>query len=311
MELLVKYSYCIVDVFTTTTFSGAQLAIFPESEGLNERQMQLIARELNLTETVFMTGSREPNGCKLRNFSPSAEREFSGHAAIAAGYVLAFESYVSFESKYLELSLEQNTGVIELVISRDEQSQFFVQFSRSAEAVVDHYVPDNSQLAEMLSLEASEIGNLRYNTLLVSCEKNYLIVPLKSFEAVRSAVFSLKDWSTSVAPISPANEILLFSSKSDIPQSNFHGRIVGPQIGIEEDPPIASAMPGFAGYLSAHEHVKLGTYSYTIDRGTLATRKSVLAVELVSQRDKENRVRVGGPAVIVAKGKIDAPIDVS
>lgn len=302
-----KYSYYIVDVFTRTAFNGAQLAVFPEAEGLDELQMQLIARELNLTETVFMTNSLKQKACKLRIFSPSCEREFSGHANIGASYVIAKCSYIEFDGQQLELTLTQNTGPIKVVITRDKNAEFFIQFSRSAEAVTDRYVPANSQLADMLTLNEKEIGNARYQTMLVSCDHAYLVVPLKSFESVRNAVFNLKEWSSSVAPISPANEILLFASKSDVAQSNFHGRIVGPQIGVEEDPPIASAMPSFAGYLSAHEHIKQGTYSFTIDRGTLTTRKSVLSVDLVNHPTNENEIRVGGPAVIVAEGTIDAP----
>jgi trans-2,3-dihydro-3-hydroxyanthranilate isomerase len=66
-------------------------------------------------------------------------------------------------------------------------------------------------------------------------------------------------------------------------------------------------MPAFAGYLAAHDHVKQGTYSFSIDRGTVQTRKSVLAVEFVTQKDRQNQIRVGGPAVLVAEGSIIAP----
>lgn len=302
-----NYSYNIVDVFTESAFNGAQLAVFLEAEGLDDRQMQLIATELNLTETVFITGCGQASPCKLRIFSPSVERDFSGHATIAAGFVLAKSAYIKFSGKYEEVTVRQNAGLIKLVISQHGVAEFFIQFSRSAEAISDQFVPENSQLADMLSLEGRDITNLRYHTLLVSCEQPYLIIPLRSFEAVRNAVFSLRDWSTAVAPVSPANEILLFAAKSDLSGSNFHARLVGPQIGIDEDPPIASAMPSFAAYLSTHEHIKQGTYSFTIDCGTLATRKSVLTVELVSWRGKENEIRLGGPAVIVGEGSIIAP----
>lgn len=142
---------------------------------------------------------------------------------------------------------------------------------------------------------------------MVFCDHPYLIVPLRSFEAVCKARFNLKDWSNTVTPISAANEILLFSTKSDMPSANFHGRLVGPQIGVDEDPPIGSVMPAFAGYLNAHGHIRPGTYSFVIDRGTLQTRKSVLTVEMVHKKSKENEIRVGGPAVIVGEGTIKAP----
>ena len=297
----------MVDVFTDSAFSGAQLAVFPESEALDNGQMQLIARELNLSETVFISTCDQAQTFRLRIFSPLGQRNFSGHATIAAGLVLGKYGQVELSAEHTEVSLIQNTGPISAVISVNADARFFIQFSCRAQAVTDRFVPGNAQLADMLSLQEGEISNSRYNTLLVACEQPYLIVPVKSFQSVRGAVFNLKEWSTAVAPISPASEILLFATKSDLPESNFHARLVGPQIGVDEDPPIATAMPTFAGYLSAHEHINQGTYSFTIDRGTLTTRKSVLNVELINQPGKENEIRVGGPAVVVGEGSIVAP----
>lgn len=294
-------------MFTRTPFDGAQLAVIPEAEGLDDRQMQLIARELNLAESVFLTGSRSLDACRLRIFSPSNEREFSGHASIAAGFVLARFGYLKITDTHETITLQQHVGEIELVVSGHQRGELFIQFNRVAEAVTDRFVPANKQLADMLSLKEQDIANSRYNTLLVSCDLPYLVIPLRSFSAVRAATFNYSQWSTAVAPVSPTNEILLFATKSDIPEANFQARLLGPQIGVDEDPPIASAMPAFAGYLSAHEHVKQGTHSFTIDRGTTRTRKSILSIGLVRQAGKENRIRVGGPAVIDGEGSLIAP----
>jgi trans-2,3-dihydro-3-hydroxyanthranilate isomerase len=302
----VQYKYYLVDVFTQQAFSGAQIAVFPEAEGLSDAQMQSLAKELSLTESVFLFASAMEDCFKLKIFSPSGERNFSGHATIASGFVLAKTGKTGFGKPHKTLIFEQNTGPLEVIITMQAE-QIFVQFSRAAEVISDRFVPTNAQLAEMLSLDEKELNHARYNTLLVSCEKPYLVIPVSSFEAVRRAVFQPREWSTSIAPIVAADEFLVFSAKSDITQSNFHGRLVGPQIGPDEDPPIASAMPAFAGYLAAHDHVKQGTYSFSIDRGTVQTRKSVLAVEFVTQKDRQNQIRVGGPAVLVAEGSIIAP----
>ncbi|MBL4821112.1 MAG: PhzF family phenazine biosynthesis protein [Gammaproteobacteria bacterium] len=301
-------TYYIVDVFTDRVFNGAQIGVFPEADALNAKQMQLLARELNLSDTVFILKS-ENSECdfKLKVYSPISERNFVGHATIAAAYVLGKYSYVELKQTHTEVTLEQDDNLIDVIITNKPDDELFIQFNRKMHPVIDRYVPDNKDLAAALSLDEGDIASARYNTLLVACDLPYLIVPLRSFDAVRRAVFNMKQWSTSVAPVSPANELLLFSTKSDLNGSNFHGRLVGPRIGIDEDPPIGSSMPAFAGYLSAHEHIREGTHSFVIDRGTLEQRKSVLSVELVNREGRENEIRVGGPAVLVAEGKISIP----
>jgi len=84
------YNYYIADVFTKTIFSGAQIAVFPNSEGLNKTQMQLIARELNLSQTVFVFHPHKQSTTRvLHIFSPHAEVKSAGHPVIAAAFVLA------------------------------------------------------------------------------------------------------------------------------------------------------------------------------------------------------------------------------
>ncbi|WP_275575113.1 PhzF family phenazine biosynthesis protein [Methylocucumis oryzae] len=84
-----KYTYYITDVFTQQPFNGAQIAVFPQADGLSAEKMALIARELNLSETVFIFHtSKAANTRRMRIFSPLAEVDFGGHPIIAAGYVL-------------------------------------------------------------------------------------------------------------------------------------------------------------------------------------------------------------------------------
>jgi trans-2,3-dihydro-3-hydroxyanthranilate isomerase len=298
--------YYIVDVFTDKAFSGAQIAVFPDALDLNEQQMQLIARELNFSDTVFMQPQSDSN-FELKVFSPSKLRKFSGHATLAGAYVLGKFTLAPLAGAHTNVTMVQNGAMIHVVISQNKDD-LFIQFSRKSSPVVDRYVPRSEALAAALSLDERDISKTPYNPLLVSCDQPFLVVPLTSFEAVRRAQFNFKQWSSGVAPVSAASEILLFATKSDVRSSNFHGRIVGPQIGMDEDPPIGAAMPAFTGYLSAQGHVRPGTYSFVIDRGTVDTRKSVLTIEMVNQKGKENEIRIGGPAVLVGGGNIVTPV---
>ena len=300
------HSYYIVDVFTDKAFNGAQIAVFPEAGELTDMQMQTLARELNLSDTVFIRRNADAD-YRLKVFSPVSELSFSGHAIIGAAYVLAQSGLQQLVGQHTAIQMSLNTSSTQVVITRKGEDEIFIMFSRKAQPVIDRYVPGTADLAAALGLEEKLIISKPYFPMLVSCDQPYLIVPLRSFEAVRQARFHLKAWSDSVAPVSATNEILLFAARSDLRSSNFHGRLVGPQIGIDEDPPIGSVMPAFAGFLGAQGHVRPGTYSFVIDRGTLDTRKSVITVEMVNQKGRENEIRVGGPAAIVGKGELQAP----
>ena len=301
------YKYYITDVFTTRMFDGAQIAVFPHADGLDARQMQLIAREMNLSETAFVFSPNGSNTWRVRVFSPHAEINFAGHPVIATAYTLAETGTVKLNGKYTDIVLEENIGPIDVTITHDGGTTKLVQFTMKSQPSIDRFVPQEDQLAEILSLQEKDIEKIKYHTLLVSCDQPYLIVPLRSYQRVRDAKFNFSAWSQSSAPSSLAREMLLFSAQSDAPSSNFHGRLVGPEIGFNEDPPIGSAMPAFTGYLCAHEHIKKGTHTFVIDRGTSQTRKSVLTVEMDKNENKENVIRVGGPAVMVSEGSITLP----
>ncbi len=304
-----QYKYYIADVFTNTAFNGAQIAVFPNADGLNQAVMQLFARELNLSETAFVFSPS--NGIaerRIRIFTPHSEIDFAGHPIIAVGHVLASIGEIRLEPKHTPLKLEQNIGMIDVNITLKDGKPELIQFTIETKPVIDRFAPKEEHIAEVLSLVEEDIENKKFNPLLIYSDQSYLVVPIKTYSAVRAAKFIYTTWSRSMAPSCMANEILLFSTQTDLSKSNFHARLLGPDIGIHEDPPIASAMPAFAGYLCAHDHVKQGTHTFVIDRGSLNKRKSVLNIEMDNKHEKTLTIRVGGPAMITGEGTLLAPM---
>jgi len=173
--------------------------------------------------------------------------------------------------------------------------------------VVDRFVPADKDIAAVLSLDETDIDNSRFQARLVFSGQSYLVVPIKTYTAIRKAKFDYNSWSQSIAPTCMAKEILLFSNQTDVRHSNFHARLLGPGIGINEDPPIGSSMPAFIGYLCDHEHIKQGTHTFVIDRGCSTMRKSILNIEMDNKKNKSLKIRVGGPAVMVSKGMMTVP----
>jgi trans-2,3-dihydro-3-hydroxyanthranilate isomerase len=302
----VPIDYYVADVFTDRVFHGAQIAVFPDAAALDETLMMLIARELNLPQTAFVLPPEDPPGhWRLRVFSPLSELAFGGHSTIAVAHVLAATGRLALGGRHTHIVLEQPIGPVEVYITAEGNRPVFTQFTTRPRAQIDRFVPPQEELAEILSLEAADLERLRFQPLAVSCGLAYLVVPLRSYAAVRQARFDFKAWGRSSAPASLVREILLFSTQSRLAGSDFHARLVGPHIAMNEDPPIGSCMPAFAHYLCAQPQIKPGTYTFTVDRGEATTRQSILRVEM--DHGEALTVRVGGPAVLVGSGRIDLP----
>ena len=129
----------------------------------------------------------------------------------------------------------------------------------------------------------------------------------RNYESVRNAKFNYAAWSQSIAPQTAAQEILLFSAKTPFNDSDFNARLFGPRIGVNEDPPVGSAMPAFASYLCSFDHVRKGTYTYAVGRGDADRRRSIINIEMDNKGEEKLTLRVGGQAVMVAQGTMTVP----
>jgi trans-2,3-dihydro-3-hydroxyanthranilate isomerase len=303
-----NYNYYIADVFTRQIFNGAQIAVFPKADGLNNQQMKLVARELNLTETVFVFHQdNEPAKRRMRIFSPQGEIDFAGHPIIATAFVLASCGDITLTEQYTPIVFEQNIGPISANITNENGKPIFIQFTGKVFPIVDRYAPTEAEVASFLSIDQGQIDHKKFSTRLVSCGFPYLIVPVYNYETVRNARFNFQAWSESIAPQTAAQEILLFSPKSLFQDADFNARLVGPNIGLHDDPPVGTVMPAFAAYLCSFEHVQKGTYAFAVDRGDANHRRSVINLEMDHKGEQSLTIRVGGEAVMVAEGMMTIP----
>lgn len=303
-----KYTYYIADVFTQQIFNGAQVAVFPHADGLKCQQMQLIARELNLTETVFVCRSQgDDYQRRMRIFSPKAEINFAGHPIIATAFVLASCGDIALIDNFTPIVFKQNNGLINATITNVNGKPGFIQFTGKVSPILDRFAPPNSELASFLSIPEAQIDTKKYSTRLVSCGFPYLIVPVYNYETVRNARFNFQAWSQSIAPQTAAQEILLFSAKTPFADADFNARLFGPNIGLQDDPPVGTAMPAFAAYLCSFEQLQKGTYTFAVDRGDEKSRRSVINLEMDNKREDSLTYRIGGEAVMVAEGSMTIP----
>jgi len=303
-----KYNYCIADVFTKEIFSGAQIAVFPNAEGLSAAQMQLVARELNLSETVFVFHPDTQRSTRvMRIFSPLAELDFAGHPVIATAFVLANCGELSLNAPTTSIIFQQNAGALEVNVTVENGKPSFIQFTRQVNSIIDRFAPLDDELGRFLSIDTSELDHKKYSTRLVSCGLQYLVVPVWQYESVRNAKFNDAAWNQSSAPQTAAQEILLFAPKSPFTDADFNVRLLGSRIGLHEDPPVGNAMPAFASYLCSFDFMQKGTYTFAVDRGDKQSRRSVLNVEMDYKGKDTLTIRVGGSAVMVAEGVMMVP----
>ena len=131
-------SYYVADVFTNKIFSGAQIAVFPHADDLTTEQMALIASEMNLSETVFVSNpNKDKKSRRMRIFSPLAEIDFAGHPIIATAFVLAHCGEVELQEDITPLTFIQNVGEIDVNVTVKDGKPNFVQFSTKVTSVID------------------------------------------------------------------------------------------------------------------------------------------------------------------------------
>jgi len=291
-----KLKYTLLDAFTKTAFEGAQIAVFTHADNINQQQKQKLARELNLAETVFISRTEKP-GCDacLEIFTPTAQTGFAGHAAIAACYAMGDAGMVQGSDARVIF----NEQVMDVILSVKNQK---VQISIPVDEKHDDYVPSNLELAQIIGVEAGDIGCNDYKPAIVGYPESYLIVPVKNNKIMRSAQFHENKWQLSfVAPL--ASQILLFTNGHPFENVNFSARIIGKDVAAQEDPPIGAAAPAFGLYLS--HGINDYHRSCLIQRGDETSRISILEVNVDKKDAVVMGLQIGGHVVKVGEGYFD------
>lgn len=297
------YQYFTTDVFTNKKFSGAPIAVFPKATGLSDQKMQQLAQELNQLQTVFVHPSDQPQKPNLRAFTPHREIPVGSHTSVAAAHVLAkLDTTNNDRDTFL---FEHNTGVITAHVDREDREPVFSQVSLTVQPVVDNYTPTVSEIADMLMLTIDDIEQLKYRSIQVATDTRYLIVPIRSLEALKNARFNLAAWGRTSAASSLVEEILLFCTETEKNIANFHFRLVGSDIANNSNPPVGSVIPAFSAYLCSDKKARPGTNMYSVERGYSETRQSILDVEFDHKEDELLTVRIGGEAVISTQGLVN------
>lgn len=300
-----RHRYLLADVFTDRMFGGNQLAVFPDAREIPDEYMQKIAREFNLSETVFVLPPRDTGNTKrLRIFTPGAELPFAGHPTVGTACVLAAIGAVEIHDA-ASIVFEEGVGPVPVHIKK-EAGEYSATFTAARLPESGPPPPSNDILAQILSIASEDILSGVMEPQAFSCGLPYLFVPVRDrgvlarmkFNTYLSGQHLAKYWTP---------QVYVFALDPELAGSHVRSRMFAPELGIVEDPATGSAAAALAGYLGSRDKTKDGILHWQIEQGFEMGRPSILQLEATKANGKIAAVRVGGQSVMVGEGMLTLP----
>ena len=293
------------DVFTGQLFGGNPLAVFPDASGIPESALQNLAREFNLSETVFVYPAQQREHTKrLRIFTPAAELPFAGHPTIGAAHTLATLGRFPLRGAETKIVFEEGVGPVPVLIRATDGKPTFAQLTAAQAPEIGPPTPGRSTIADVLGLEAADIQGGMTAPQGVSCGLPFLIVPLKDRDAVRRAHVRMDHWESSVKSYW-APQMLVFSRDAEREGADLHVRVFVPGLSVPEDPATGSAATALGAYLAARDTQTDGTLRWVAEQGVEMGRPSALEIVVEKVGGEIRSVKVGGETVMVSEGEIE------
>lgn len=295
------------DVFTDEPFGGNPVAVLPDAQGLADEELQKIAREMNLSETVFVVPPTDPKAsAKVRIFTPTQEIPFAGHPILGTFYILGKLKRLPLQEPITSLFYECNIGVfpIELRVHKGQILRV-IMTQPKPEFLGKVDSPDGAlEIAKALGMDKRAIADAKFPIEVVSTGLPVIIVPVRTLTAVRSIVPN-PTAITELCRRHGANGIMVFTTVTVDEFSTVHTRMFASPIGILEDPATGSASGALGAYLVQNGVVEVAiTTEIIAEQGYEMDRPSRIIIQVESDDDMIQEVRVGGEVVMVIEGTI-------
>lgn len=280
--------YLLADVFTSEAFAGNQLAVLPDAEGLDARQMQAIAREFNLAETVFLTRGTAQGRFAARIFTPFNELAFAGHPTIGAAVVL---SHLGRTEGVSEIVLEEAVGPVRVVLGSNAATLFM----QGAAEIRPHGVAP-AAFAQALGLADGCVVGTPWQA---SYGTPFTMVQVARREDVAAAMLIADRWAACSEGLWASRAVYVFAVIAEgAGRLCVHARMFAPKMGIVEDPATGSAAAALAGSLVTDASC------IEIDQGVEMGRPSRIVAEITREGGRVSGISIGGQAVVIADGQL-------
>jgi trans-2,3-dihydro-3-hydroxyanthranilate isomerase len=281
----VDLRYVICDVFADTPLAGNPLAVFTDGRDVETERMQQLARETNLSETVFVLPAEEGGNARIRIFTPAQEIPFAGHPTLGTAFVLAAPLQLT------EIRLETGNGIVPVALEREGARIIFGWMTQPIPTFEPY--ADEQELLEALRLERSELPIEVYDNGI-----KHVYVTVGSEEDVAA----LRPDLGKLAKLPGILGVNCFAGSG----KRWKTRMFSPAAGVPEDPATGSAAGPLALHLARHGLISFGD-EIEITQGVEIGRPSTLHALVDGSAEQVERVAVGGSAVVVARGQFRLP----
>ncbi len=285
--------FYIVDVFAERKYEGNQLAVFICQESLTDSEMQRIAKEMNYSETTFITSFENYT---VRIFTPETELPFAGHPTLGTAFVIQQE-FIKGKVKTIPLNLKIGQIPVLFKYKGDYVSEIWME--QKEPTFHGFFAPD--LIAEVLNLKENDIDK-RFRIQEVSTGVPTIITPLKSLNALKRAKINTDKYYDLIEN-TKAKSILIFCPETYDKNNDLNVRFFTDFYGVPEDPATGSGNGCLAAYLVKQDYFNKRNIDIRVEQGYEIGRPSLL---LLRAEEKEGKyyVSVGGKAIIVAKGEL-------
>ncbi|MFI6261910.1 PhzF family phenazine biosynthesis protein [Micromonospora sp. NPDC051006] len=281
-------AYEIVDVFTDRPFAGNPLAVVFGAEALATEQMQALALEFNLSETVFVLPPTQVGATyRARIFTPAAELPFAGHPSVGAAVVASRRGLFGVG----QVTQECGAGVLPLEVTATGATLTGGGPTLGPEL-------DPEPLLEIVSLGSADHAGP--SPRVAGCGLEFPYLPVRPDAVARARV------DVAAAQRYGVEHVSVFSW--DAAGQTAHARVFVPGLGVPEDPATGSAALGLGVWLVASGLLPGdGRSSYAVRQGIEINRPSSLACTVTAVNGAAVGATVGGQVVPVARGEIMVP----
>lgn len=313
---MLRLPYHLLDVFTREPFGGNQLAVFTDAASIAPDLMPRIARELNLSETVFILPPDRGGLARLRIFTPGTELPFAGHPTIGTACLLAAlrdPDVSGLGDAPHTIMLEEGAGDVHVLVRPGRGGlPAWSQLTATQRPEIRRAEVTRTLLSDLLGVDEADVGSDAAGAAAAeaSCGVPFLFIAVRSAHALARCRLNIAVWESRIAaqwaPHVFVYTIANAADRGGAPGSGIRGRMFAPAMGIAEDPATGAAAAALAGLL-AHRARSDGTHRWTLSQGVEMGRPSTLELEADVTGGEVTSCRVGGHAVVIGRGELLLP----
>lgn len=291
-------TYYVANAFALKAFGGNPAGVFPNAVGLSDKQMQAVAKQLNLVETVFVFPASSDNAdFQLRYFTPEKELPIAGHPTIAAWSVLATVGLISLEAKTVYRQ-QTKAGIQEIIFEKSKNTPRILM--QQPKPQFHSTILDRSRVVSVFSISEDDLlQELPIES--VDTGLGHIVFGVRNLEALMRMQRNNEPLKKLCEEYG-ASEAQIFCRETYDPALSLHTRNICPRDGIE-DPACGMGNSALLAYLMKNNVFMDPTIEIHAEQGHIENMPSVIYLRGNRTTDGNLDIILGGSAIIMTRGE--------